>query len=103
MTLVAIDGAQLHEAADAGRPSDADPFAIGLGIFSAIAGGCAHLGARRRGGHVEDEGDVAFRSAWFGARRTLIHLKAHIDELETYMLEDRYGRTAFRIGAVRVD
>lgn len=82
---------------------DPDPFTIGLGIFSAMAGGGAFLETRRSREHVQQQSRDAFRAAWFRARRTLIHFKSQVDEFETYMLEDGYGRNAFRIGAVRLE
>lgn len=82
---------------------DPDPFTIGLGIFGAVAGGGAFLETRRQREYVQQQGKDAFRAAWFAAKRTLIHFKGQIDEFETYMLEDGYGRSAFRIGAVRLE
>lgn len=82
---------------------DPDPFTIGLGIFGALAGGGAFLETRRQRQIMQNQGRDAFRGAWFGARRTLIHFKGQVDEFETYMLEDGYGRSAFRIGAVRLE
>jgi hypothetical protein len=82
---------------------DPDPFTIGLGIFGALAGGGAFLETRRQRQYAQQQGRSAFRGAWFAARRTLIHFKGQIDEFETYMLEDGYGRSAFRIGAVRLE
>jgi hypothetical protein len=81
---------------------DPDPFTIGLGIFSALAGGGAFLEARRQREIVQDQQRGAFRQAWFASRRTLIFFKHQIDEFETYMLEDNYGQRQFRIGAVRL-
>ena len=83
-------------------PVDPDPFTIGLGIFAAIAGGGAFLEARRQRELLQEQERNTFRSAWFSARRTLIHFKQQIDEFETYMFEDGYGRKEFRIGAVRL-
>jgi len=81
---------------------DPDPFTIGLGIFAALAGGGAFLEARRQRQFIERQQKERFRAAWFGARRTLIHFDQVIDEFETYMLEDEYSESAFRIGAVRI-
>jgi hypothetical protein len=81
---------------------DPDPFTIGLGIFAAVAGGGAFLEARRQRQIVESQQKGAFRSAWFAARRTLIHFKQNLDEFETFVLEDGYGTRKFRIGAVRL-
>lgn len=86
-----------------GELIDPDPFTIGLGIFGAIAGGGAFLEARRQRQIVQNQGRDAFRAAWFGARRTLIHFNGQVGEFETYMLEDGYGRSSFRIGAVRLE
>jgi Arc/MetJ family transcription regulator len=88
---------------DADGLIDPDPFTIGLGIFSAMAGGGAFLETRRQREYVQQQGRDAFRGAWFAARRTLIHFKGQVDEFETYMLEDGYGRKSFRIGAVRLE
>ena len=82
--------------------ADPDPFTIGLGIFSAIAGGGAFLEARRQRQILQDAQRASFRGAWFAARRTLIHFKQQVDEFETYMLEDNYGTREFKIGAVRL-
>jgi hypothetical protein len=81
---------------------DPDPFIIGLGIFSAIAGAGAFLEARRLRETAEAHQQQQFRTAWFACRRTLIFLRRSVDEFETYMLEDGFGRTAFRIGAIRL-
>ena len=81
---------------------DPDPFTIGLGIFSAVAGGGTFLEARRARENAQNQQRDNFRAAWYGARRTLIHFKQQIDEFETYMLEDDYGRKTFRIGSVRL-
>jgi hypothetical protein len=82
--------------------SDPDPFTIGLGIFAALAGGGAFLEARRQRQFIERQQRERFRAAWFSARRTLIHFEQVIDEFETYMLEDDYAESAFRIGAVPI-
>jgi hypothetical protein len=81
---------------------DPDPFTIGLGIFGAIAGGGAFLEQRRQRQMLQGQQRANFRTAWFAARRTLIHFKRQVDEFETYMLEDGYGQKQFRIGAVRL-
>lgn len=86
----------------ADRLVDPDPFTIGLGIFAAIAGGGSFLEARRTRQATERQQKDAFRAAWFASRRTVIFFKRSVDEFETYMLEDGYSRSAFRIGAVRV-
>ncbi|HEV2889215.1 MAG TPA: hypothetical protein VGX28_02475 [Frankiaceae bacterium] len=85
------------------RPGvDPDPFSIGIALFSAMAGGAAFLETRRSRTNLEQAQRRAFRAAWFETRRSLIFFKRGIDEFETYMLEDGYGRRAFRIGAVRL-
>lgn len=81
---------------------DPDPFSIGIAIFSALASGAAFLETRRSRQNVETAERRAFRAAWYDARRSLIFFRRSLDEFETYMLEDGYGRRAFRIGAVRV-
>lgn len=81
---------------------DPDPFSIGIALFSAMAGGAAFLETRRSRVVVEQAQRRAFRAAWFNTRRSLIFFKRSLDEFETYMLEDGYGRRAFRIGAVRL-
>jgi hypothetical protein len=97
---VAEDGGDAHDGAEL---IDPDPFTIGLGIFSAMAGGGAFLETRRSREHVQQQSRDSFRAAWFKARRTLIHFKSQVDEFETYIYEDGYGRKAFRIGAVRLE
>jgi hypothetical protein len=82
--------------------ADPDPFTIGLGIFSILAGGGAFLEARKQREIAQDAQHGAFRQAWFQARRTLIFFKGQIDEFETFILEDTYGQRQFRIGAVRL-
>lgn len=84
------------------RAVDPDPFTIGLGIFGAVAGGGAFLESRRQRRLLQEQQRGAFRGAWYAARRTLIHFKQQVDEFETYMLEDGYGRHEFRIGTVRL-
>jgi hypothetical protein len=69
---------------------DPDPFTIGLGIFGAVAGGGAFLESRRQRRLMQEQQRGAFRGAWYAARRTLIHFKQQVVELETYML-DWYG------------
>lgn len=81
---------------------DPDPFTIGLAIFSAVAGGGAFLEARRQRHGVERHQRDAFRGAWYNARRTVIFFKRSVDEFETYLLEEGFGRRDFRIGAVRL-
>ena len=51
---------------------------------------------------MQEQQRGAFRGAWYAARRTLIHFKQQVDEFETYMLEDGYGRREFRLGVVRL-
>lgn len=82
--------------------TDPDPFTIGLGIFAAIAGGGTFLEARRTRQEAEGHHKDAYRSAWFASRRTLIFFKRSVDEFETYMLEDGFAKSIFRIGAVRL-
>ena len=89
-------------AAEQTQAVDPDPFTIGLGIFGAVAGGGAFLESRRQRRLLQEQQRGAFRGAWYAARRTLIHFKQQVDEFETYMLEDGYGRREFRIGAVRL-
>ncbi len=81
---------------------DPDPFTIGLGIFGAIAGGGAFLEARRARQAADHRQKDVYRAAWFACRRTVIHFRRVVDEFETYVLEDGYGRTPFRIGSVRI-
>jgi hypothetical protein len=81
---------------------DPDPFTIGLGIFSILAGGGSFLEARRQREVAQETQRGAFRQAWFQARRTLIFFKQQIDEFETFVLEDSYGAREFRIGGVRL-
>jgi hypothetical protein len=81
---------------------DPDPFSIGLGIYAAIAGGGTFLEARRQRVDSELQHLQQFRGAWFACRRTLIFFKRSVDEFESYMLEQGYSRTAFRIGAIRL-
>lgn len=81
---------------------DPDPFTIGLGIFGAVAGGGAFLESRRQRRLMKEQQRGAFHGAWYAARRTLIHFKQQVDEFETYMLEDGYGKREFRIGVVRL-
>ncbi|HEX8003272.1 MAG TPA: hypothetical protein VF519_11315 [Mycobacteriales bacterium] len=88
-------------ARDAGAV-DPDPFSIGIAIFSTFASGAAFLETRRQRQHLEHAERRNFRAAWYDARRSLIFFRRSLDEFETYMLEDGYGRRAFRIGAVRV-
>lgn len=99
--MSADEGIEL--AVDMDAPVDPDPFTLGLGLFGAIAGGGAFLETRRHRQYAQSQGRDAFRGAWFKARRTLIHFKGQIDEFETYMLEEGFGRKAFRIGAVRLE
>ena len=81
---------------------DPDPFTIGLMILGCITGGGAFLEARRGRQQVSRQQREDFRGAWYAARRTVIHFKRVVDEFETYILEDGYARTAFRVGAVRI-
>jgi hypothetical protein len=84
------------------EPIDPDPFTIGLMILGCMTGGGAFLEARRgRLQNTRQQRDE-FRSAWFAARRTVIHFKRIVDEFETYILEDGYARSAFRVGVVRI-
>jgi len=91
---------EMERAADA--QVDPDPFTIGLAIFSAVAGGGAFLEARRQRQGAERQNREAFRGAWYNARRTVIFFKRSVDEFETYLLEEGFGRRAFRIGSVRL-
>jgi hypothetical protein len=81
---------------------DPNPFTIGLGIFGAVAGGGAFLEARRQRQFMERQRVDSFRTAWFNARRSLIHFRGNVAEFETYVLEEDFGLAAFRIGAVRL-
>jgi hypothetical protein len=81
---------------------DPDPFTIGLAIFSAVAGGGTFLEARRQRHATERQHRDEFRAAWYNARRTVIFFKRGVDEFETYLLEEGFGRKEFRIGAVRL-
>ncbi len=85
-----------------GELPDPDPFSIGLGIFGIIAAGGSFLETRRARQIVERQQRDQFRATWFACRRTLIHFKRVVDEFETYVLEDNYGRDLFRIGSVRI-
>jgi hypothetical protein len=87
-------------AAEQTQAVDPDPFTIGLGIFGAVAGGGAFLESRRQRRMLQEQQRGAFRGAWYASRRTLIHFKQQVDEFETYMLEDGYGKHEFRIGVV---
>lgn len=93
---------QETEAMGSEPPVDPDPFTIALGIFAAIAGGGSFLEARRARQAGDQRQKEAFRTAWFACRRTVIHFRRVVDEFETYVLEDGYGKQAFRIGAVRI-
>lgn len=44
----------------------------------------------------------AFRAAWYDCRRSVVHLKRNVDEFETYLLEEGFGRKEFRVGSVRL-
>lgn len=99
MEEVDLDG--LRELRDDER-LDPDPFTIGLAIFSAVAGGGAFLEARRQRQGAERQQRDAFRTAWFNSRRTVIFFKRGVDEFETYLMEEGFGRKAFRIGSVRL-
>ncbi len=103
-TWTADEGASILPAMAADSPElvDPDPFSIGLGLFSIIASGVAFLETRRSRQFVEQSQREHFRAAWFQSRRSLIFFKQAVDEFETYMLEDAYGRKAFRIGSVRL-
>jgi hypothetical protein len=82
--------------------TDPDPFTIGLGIFGAIAGGGSFLEARRLRQSLDQRQRESFRESWYACRRTLIHFRRVVDEFDTYVLEDGYGKQSFRIGAVRI-
>lgn len=80
---------------------DPDPFGIGIGLFAAMVSGASFLErADRRSSSSSSR--AAFRAAWFEARRSVIFFKRSLDEFETYVLEDGYGRRAFRVGSVRL-
>lgn len=81
---------------------DPDPFGIGIGLFAAMVSGASFLEARRQTKFLLDQQRGAFRAAWFEARRSVIFFKRSLDEFETYVLEDGYGRKAFRVGSVRL-
>lgn len=79
---------------------DPDPF--GIGIFAAMVSGASFLEARRQSQFLQQQQRAAYRAAWFEARRSVIFFKRSLDVFETYMLEDGYGRRAFRVGSVRL-
>lgn len=87
---------------DVEREVDPDPFGIGIGIFAAMVSGAQFLEARRQTQYLQQQQQAAFRTAWFEARRSLIFFKRTVDEFETYVIEDGYGRKAFRVGSVRL-
>ena len=45
---------------------------------------------------------VEFRKAWFDARRTLIHARRIVEEFNTYVSEDNFGRVEFGFGKIRL-
>jgi hypothetical protein len=81
---------------------DPDPFGVGIAIFAAMVSGATFLEARRQSQFLQQQQRSAFRAAWFDARRSVIFFKRSVDEFETYVLEDGYGRRAFRVGAIRL-
>jgi hypothetical protein len=81
---------------------DPDPFGIGIGVFAAMVSGASFLEARRQTQFLAAQQRAAFRAAWFQARRSVIFFKRSVDEFETYVLEDGFGRRSFRVGAVRL-
>lgn len=81
---------------------DPDPFGIGIGIFAAMVSGASFLEARRQGQFLQQQQRGSYRAAWFEARRSVIFFERSLDVFETYMLEDGYGRRAFRVGSVRL-
>ena len=89
-------------APDAPSAIDPDPFGIGIGIFAAMVSGASFLETRRTNTFMQQQQRAAFRSAWFASRRSVIYFKRSLDEFETYILEDGYGRRAFRVGSVRL-
>ena len=84
------------------RLIDPDPFTIGLGLFGAVAGGGAFLEARRQRQTLDKQHLDACRAAWYECRRTVIFFKRSVDEFETYILEENFGRKEFKIGSVRL-
>ena len=81
---------------------DPDPFGIGIGLLATIAGGASFLETRRQSQFLQEQQRRQFRAAWFEARRSVIFFKRTIDEFETYVIEESFGRRAFRIGSVRL-
>ena len=81
---------------------DPDPFSVGITILSLIFAGGSYLEARRAREAAGAQARNDFRSAWFDARRTLIHARRIIEEFNTYVSEDNFGRVEFGFGKIRL-
>lgn len=81
---------------------DPDPFTIAIGIFGAAAAGGAFLETRRQRQALDRREREEFRGSWYDCRRSVVYLKRNTDEFETYLLEEGFGRRAFKIGIVRL-
>jgi len=66
-----------------------------------FAGG-SYLEARKQNNQAGAQARVDFRKAWFDARRTLIHARRIVEEFNTYVAEDNFGRVQFGFGNIRL-
>ena len=82
---------------------DPDPFAIGFALLGVLFSGGTYLETRRRRMLSESQRNNEFRQKWFNCRRTLIHARRVIEEFETYVAEDGYGRESFLFGTARMN
>jgi hypothetical protein len=60
------------------------------------------LEARRTRELAGNQARQEFRGAWFDAQRTLIHARRIVEEFNTYVAEDNFGRIEFGFGKVRL-
>ena len=81
---------------------DPDPFSVGISIMALIFAGGSYLEARRTKQVAGAQARSDFRAAWFNSRRTLIHARRIVEEFNTYVSEDNFGRTEFGFGRIRL-
>jgi hypothetical protein len=81
---------------------DPDPFSVGITILSLIFAGGSYLEARRANALAGSQARQDFKAAWYDSRRTLIHARRIVEEFNTYVSEDNFGRIEFGFGKVRL-